>query len=110
MFKKFLNFTNHFKSEIHLLKVNTPSRFESTQESTKRIKLFIKEFDLPKYAIHIYNDTSIEKGILNFSKDINADLIALSTHGRSGLAHLFAASVTKTLSKKALKPILTIKV
>ena len=110
VFKKFLDFSNHFKSEIHLLKVNTPSRFETTQEATKRVKDFIQEFDLPKYSINIYNDASIRKGILNFSKDIDADLIALSTHGRSGLSHLFAASVTKTLSKKALKPILTIKV
>jgi nucleotide-binding universal stress UspA family protein len=110
VFKKFLAFANHFKSEIHLLKVNTPSRFESTQEATNKIKEFIKEFDLPKYSINIYNDVSIRKGILNFSKDINADLIALSTHGRSGLSHLFATSITKSLSKKALKPILTIKV
>lgn len=110
VFKKFLDFANHFKSGIHLLKVNTPSRFESTQEATKKIKNFIKEFNLPKYSINIYNDASIEKGILNFSKEIDADIIALSTHGRSGLSHLFSASVTKTLSKKALKPILTIKV
>lgn len=110
VFKKFLDFAYHFKSEIHLLKVNTPSRFESTHEATEKVKSFIEEFDLPKFSINIYNDVSIQKGILNFSKDINADLIALSTHGRSGLSHLFSASVTKTLSKKALKPILTIKV
>lgn len=110
VFKKFLDFANHFKSEIHLLKVNTPSRFESTQEATEKITNFIKDFDLPKYSINIYNDATINKGILNFSKDIDADLIALSTHGRSGLSHIFSASVTKTLSKKALKPILTIKV
>lgn len=110
VFKKFLDFANHFKSEIHLLKVNTPSRFESTKIATQKVNDFIKDFDLPKYTINIYNDTAIRKGILNFSRDIDADLIALSTHGRSGLSHLFAASVTKTLSKKALKPILTIKV
>ncbi|WP_405568271.1 universal stress protein [Polaribacter sp. Asnod6-C07] len=110
VFKKFLDFANHFKSEIHLLKVNTPSRFESTQEATEKITNFIKDFDLPKYSINIYNDATINKGILNFSKDIDTDLIALSTHGRSGLSHIFSVSVTKTLSKKALKPILTIRV
>lgn len=110
VFRKFLGFANHFKSEIHLLKVNTPSKFENTHDATEKVKNFIKEFDLPKYSINIYNDASIRKGILNFSKDIDADLIALSTHGRSGLSHLFSASVTKTLSKRALKPILTIKV
>lgn len=110
VFRKFLDFANHFKSEIHLLKVNTPSKFENTQEATEKVTNFIKEFDLPKYSINIYNDASIRKGILNFSRNIDADLIALSTSGRTGLSHLFSASVTKTLSKKAVKPILTIKV
>ncbi|PQJ77899.1 universal stress protein [Polaribacter porphyrae] len=110
VFRKFLDFANHFKSEIHLLKVNTPSKFENTHNAKEQVKEFIAEFKLPKYSINIYNDASIEKGILNFSRDIDADLIALSTHGRSGLSHLFSASVTKSLSKKAMKPILTIKV
>jgi len=110
VFRKFLDFANHFNSKIQLLKVNTPSNFESTHDAKEKIQKFIKDFQLPKYSINIYNDASIEKGILNFSRDINADLIALSTNGRSGLSHLFSASVTKELSKIALKPMLTIKV
>jgi nucleotide-binding universal stress UspA family protein len=109
-FSKFLDFANSFKSKIHLVKVNTPSNFESTQKSKEKIKKFIEGFDLPKHSINIYNDVSVKKGILNFARDIDADLIALQTHGRSGIAHLFSASVTKNLSKNALKPILTIKV
>ena len=70
---------------------------------------FIKGQNLPKYSINIYNDTSIEKGILNFSKDNNSDLIALCTHGRSGLSHLFSPSVSKNLSKDVAIPMLTIK-
>lgn len=109
-FKKFLDFANSFKSKVHLVKVNTPGSFESTQKSTERIKDFIGGFDLPKHSINIYNDVSVKKGILNFARDIDADLIALRTHGRSGIAHLFSASVTKNLSKNALKPMLTIKI
>jgi len=40
---------------------------------------FIREYNLPKYSLNIYNDTSIEKGIINFSRKNKADLIALST-------------------------------
>lgn len=109
-FAKFLDFANSFKSTIHLVKVNTPGKFESTQKSTEKIKEFIGEFDLPKHTINVYNDASVKKGILNFARDIDADLIALRTHGRSGIAHLFSASVTKNLSKEALRPMLTIKV
>lgn len=110
VFSKFLNFANAFDSKIHLLKINTPSHFEVTKNAIQKVKDFIKDYDLPKHSINIYNDTSIEKGIINFSKEEKADLIALSTHGRSGLSHLFTASVTKNLSKKALKPMFTVRV
>ena len=109
-FKKFLTFAESFNSKIHLLKVNTPSNFESTQKAKEKIKAFIGDSHLAKHKINVYNDVSIKKGIISFSREINADLIALCTHGRSGLSHLFSASVTKNLSKNALKPMLTIKV
>lgn len=108
--RKLIEFATIFDSKIHLLKVTTPSNFESTLEAKEKIKAFIREFTLPKHSITLYNDISIEKGILNFSQEINADLIAMITHGRSGLSHLFSASVTKNLSKNALKPMLTIRV
>ena len=110
VFHKILDFADTFNSKVHLLKINTPSNFESTFNATEKIKEFISEFNLPKHTINIYNDNSVENGILNFSKEINADIIALSTHGRSGLSHLFSASVTKNLSKNAVKPMLTIKI
>ena len=110
VFIKFLDFANAFDSKIHLLRVNTPSKFESTTESKQKIKDFIKEYNLLKYSINIYDDTSIEKRIINFSREKKADLIALSTHGRSGISHLFSRSVAKNLSKEALKPIFTVKV
>ncbi|MFK8060681.1 MAG: universal stress protein [Polaribacter sp.] len=110
VFGKFVDFANTFNSKIHLLKVNTPANFQGTSETKQKVKDFTKDFNLQKHKINIYSDVSVEKGILNFSKDINADLIALSTHGRSGLSHLFTGSVTKNLSKNALKPMLTIKV
>jgi nucleotide-binding universal stress UspA family protein len=110
VFSKFLDFANAFNSKIHLLQINTPSKFESTANSKHKIKNFIKEHHLLKFSINIYNDSSVEKGILNFSREKKADLIALSTHGRSGISHLFAGSIAKNLSKKALKPMFTVKV
>ncbi len=110
VFSKFLNFANAFNSKIHLLKINTPSQFESTFNAKEKVKTFIKDYNLPKHKINIYNDVSVEKGILNYAKEKKADLIALSTHGRSGISHLFTGSVTKNLSKKALKPLFTVKV
>lgn len=110
VFTKFVNFANTFKSKIHLLNVNTPSDFQGTSQAKQKIEEFVSSFNLPNYKINVYSDVSVEKGILNFSKEINADLITLSTHGRSGLSHLFTGRVTKNLSKSTLKPMMTIKV
>ncbi len=109
-FIKLLDFSKKFKSKIHLLKVNTAGKFETTYESKEKIQEFLKDFDLPKHTINIYNDKSVVKGVMNFSKDIEADLIALSTHGRSGLSHLFNSSISKTLTKAAIRPVVTFKI
>ena len=109
-FKDFLVFAKIFNSQIHLLKINTVSNFESSYATQNKIKNFIKDFDLQRKTINIYNDVSVVKGIMNFSKDINADLIALSTHGRSGLSSLFNGSIAKGVSKNVLKPVVTFKI
>ena len=109
-FVDFLNFAKQFKTEIHLLKINTASSFENSFTTKEKIKNFIKDFDMPKNKIHIHNDESVVKGITNFAKEIEADLIALTTHGRSGLSNLFNSSIAKSVSKSVLRPVITFKI
>ena len=109
-FKDFLVFAKKFNSQFHLLKINTVSNFESSYATQNKIKNFIKDFDLQRKTITIYNDVSVVKGIMNFAKEIDADLIALSTHGRSGLTSLFNGSIAKSVSKNVLKPVITFKI
>jgi nucleotide-binding universal stress UspA family protein len=109
-FVDFLNFAKQFKTEIHLLKINTASSFENSFTTKEKIKNFIKDFDLPNNTIHIHNDESVVKGITNFAKEIDADLIALTTHGRSGLSSLFNSSIAKSVSKSVLRPVITFKI
>lgn len=108
-FRKFVNFANLFKSKIHLLKVNTISKFESSSVTKQKIKDFVNGMELPKNTINVYNDISVVRGITNFSKEIDADLIALTTHGRSGLSNLFNGSIAKSVSKNVLRPVITFK-
>lgn len=109
-FKDFLAFAKKFNSKIHLLKINTISNFESSFVTNEKIKNFIKDFDLQRKTINIYNDISVVKGIINFAKEIDADLIALTTHGRSGLSSLFNGSIAKSVSKNVLRPVITFKI
>lgn len=108
-FQKILDFTSLFNARIHLLKINTIANFETTKESSDAIRNFINNYDLGDYTLNIYNDTSVESGIINFASVIDADVIALNTSGKRGLSYLFTGSIGKDVSNHAELPVLTFK-
>lgn len=99
-----------FNAKIHLLMVNTVSNFTTTASAKVKIQEFIAGTNFTNYTINIYNDESVEKGILNFSHIINADLIGISTHGRQGIAHFLNGSVSEDLVNHANRPVITFKI
>lgn len=99
-----------FDAKIHLLMVNTMSNFSTTASAKVRIMEFIEGNPFKNYTINIYNDLTVEKGILNFSHIINADLIGISTHGRQGIAHFFSGSISEDLVNHAKRPVITFKI
>ncbi len=109
-FEKVLDFAKKFDAELHLVMINTPSNFKSTIVAEKIMSDFVSNFKIEKYKTHIYNDINKEKGILNFSKSINADLIGISTHGRKGLSHFFNGSMPEDIVNHAKKPVVTFKI
>jgi len=108
-FQKVIDFANFFEARIHLLYVNTIHNFETTEESSQHIHDFIKGFIFYNYLITIYNANSVEKGILDFSKSIKADAIALNTSGRGGLSKLFNGSIAAEIANHAMLPVVTFK-
>lgn len=109
-FGRFVKFAAKFNAEIDLLFVNTIHNFESTHVTSKRLKEFVLNYEMPKYTLNIFNDTSVERGILNFAKDTDADVIALNTHQRKGLSSMFNDSISEDLVNHALKPVITFKI
>jgi nucleotide-binding universal stress UspA family protein len=108
-FPKVLEFASIFKPKIHFLYINTIHNFNTTKEIEKKMDKFINDFEIDNYEKIIYNDISVEKGILSYARDIDADLIALNTHGRSGLSQLFNGSIGRELANHALRPVITFK-
>lgn len=109
-YEKAIYFANVLKTKIHLLMVNTPNKFVTSATSGNRMKKFVEAFDFSNYTINIYNDISIEKGIMNFSQSIKADLIGMSTHGRQGISHFFNGSISEDLVNHAKRPVITFKI
>ncbi|WP_458627840.1 universal stress protein [Winogradskyella sp. PC D3.3] len=109
-YKQAVKFAKAFGSKIHLLLVITSSNFISTYEAKSRINDFISGEQFNNYTITIHNDYTVEQGILNVSKDIDADLIGISTHGRQGIAHFFNGSISEDIVNHAKRPVITFKI
>ncbi|SFT11811.1 Nucleotide-binding universal stress protein, UspA family [Zhouia amylolytica] len=109
-YKKAITFGEKFNSKIHLLFVNTPNNFNTSRAITDKIASFTKKLTPKNYTVNIYNELTIEDGILNFAKETNADLIGMSTHGRRGITHFFNGSITEELSNHALRPVITFRI
>jgi nucleotide-binding universal stress UspA family protein len=109
-FNKIKFFADIYKSHISLLKVITPKEFEPTQMSRNLMEDFAQKFNLTNYSSNIYNAMSIEKGITDFSNEVNADLIAIETHGKTGIAHLINGSLAEDVVKHEDRPVLSVKI
>jgi nucleotide-binding universal stress UspA family protein len=98
---------NFFSARLHLLLVNTPHNMKRTIDEKDMMEGYAKDFDLQNYTINTRNDFYESDAIINFTIEIKADMIAMGTHSRKGLAHLFSGSVAEEVVNHMDCPIWT---
>ncbi len=96
-----------YDSTIHLVRINTPGNFQRDITVKKYMQDFAKRLQLKNFTINVFNDVSEEEGIIYFADQVGADLIAMSTHGRTGFAHVLAGSIAEDVVSHARRPVLT---
>jgi len=86
-----------FKAHLHIVWINTPLNFTSDTVTHQRLEAFTRRFMLKDFTTSVFNSTDEEKGILEFANTVKGDLIALGTHGRTGIAHLVNGSLAEDI-------------
>lgn len=107
---RFKKMQHLFDAKFYFLYVNTPGNFESSRDSMNRIREFVKKNNFEDIKAEIYNSLSEEEGIIQFAEDIDADMIAITTHGRTGLLHLLTGSIAEDVVNHSNRPVWTFKV
>jgi len=108
VFSRFVKKTQQmYDSTIHLVRINTPADFQRDTAVRGAMEKFAKKLGLKNYTLNIYNDLSEEMGVIYFSDSIDADLIAMATHGRTGFAHVMAGSIAEDVVGHSKRPVLT---
>ncbi len=107
--KKLRKLQESLGATLFLVKVNTPSMFENSKDTIKKIREFAAKHQLENVKAEVYNSSSEEEGIIEFAEDIDADMIAMATHGRTGFLHLISGSIAEDVVNHAKRPVWTMK-
>lgn len=97
-----------FHAALHLVYINTPVSFQSDTKSNLLLTELAEHAQFSRYTTSIRADYSVEAGLINFAKEINADMMAIGTHGRKGLAHLLVGSTAENIVNDLKVPIWTL--
>ncbi len=98
-----------FKAKLHLVYINTPSNFRRDLDTKQLLNGFATRYLFKDFTINIYNDMDQESGLINFAQEMKADMVAMGTHGRMGLAHLMSGSLAEDVVNHIACPIWTFK-
>ncbi|MEQ8905284.1 universal stress protein [Ekhidna sp.] len=99
-----------FKLNMHVIRVKTPHNFLTEEVAQQQLKDFAKRNYLKDYTLNTIEADYSDIGISKFADDIDAGLIVMGTHGKTGLAHIFGGSRAEDLANRAHVPVLTFKI
>jgi nucleotide-binding universal stress UspA family protein len=98
-----------YRGTTHAVWINTPLLFQPTHKTQDALERFMLNSRLKNYTVNTYSDNSIEEGVLNFAEKVNADLIVMATHGRTGFARVISGSVAEEITHHTQCPVMTVR-
>ena len=96
-----------FKPRLHLVHINTPSFFKTTEEIEQLLPAIKDQFVGMKLQFHSYNARDIRKGLMTFCSKITPDCIALASWHDSRLISLFNGNITEYMINHSKTPVMT---
>jgi nucleotide-binding universal stress UspA family protein len=95
-----------FNAKVHVVWINTQGLFQSDVVVRKALDEFTRRLKFENFTINTFNDFSVEEGILHFADYMKAGMITMSSHGRTGFAHLIAGSIAEDVAHHSKRPVL----
>lgn len=105
--KKLKELQKFLDATLHVLFVNNPVNFMRDAEAKGAFDEFAKHYKLENCEFHFQNYRNEKEGIIDFASTQKMDMIAMATHARKGLAHIFNGSITEDVVNHITSPVWT---
>jgi nucleotide-binding universal stress UspA family protein len=100
-------FQTALNAKLHIVTINTPANFRSDRLTNPKLESFAKSNNLSNYTLNIHNDAVEGDGIMSFALQKQVGMIAMATHGRTGLAHILSGSIAEEIVNHSKIPVMT---
>ncbi len=97
-----------FHVNVHVVLVK--HNYLTEREAQDNLKKFAESAALENYTLNTASAYYADEGILSFAEEVNAGMIVMGTHGRTGLAHLFGGSKAEDVANHSKIPVMTVRV
>lgn len=86
-----------FHARLHILFIKTPYMKETDHVLRVNLEGFAQHYGLTDYVVHIRHEFGEENGILKFGSKLGYSIIAMGTHGFTGLTHMMLGSIAENV-------------
>jgi nucleotide-binding universal stress UspA family protein len=94
---------------LHLVHVITDDN-TNADDAIEKMRELAQHHHLTNHALHVVNNSSLERGLHSFVQKYNPDMIAVLTQGKGKLTRFFYGSATDDILKESDKPIFVSKI
>jgi len=111
-YNQIFRFFERHDADTMLLKVVTPSFFEDTASSMKKINAFREKLDFDEDHLKpvVYNSYSATEGIQAYCNTLGNGMLCVTTKGLTGISYFMSGSLTEDLVNKLNVPVISVKV
>jgi nucleotide-binding universal stress UspA family protein len=104
------HFQQLFSAAMEFVWVKTPHDIENIDLITDEVNNLLSEYEVASSSFTVIKDVFTQDGILNYAMLTDADMIAMATHARRGIAHWFSGSLTEDVVNHAHIPLWSLKI
>lgn len=97
-----------FDATVHLVNVLPESKDSKAAEAIRRMERMALHMGFEKFFVEAVHGNDEADAILTHSSKVNADLVVMKSHEKSGLQQFFFKSITEDLIKKQSPPVLAV--
>lgn len=109
VFSQVADLARILSAKVEVAYINTADTYAPTKTLNPRFDMLKRIFPDVDISFTIYNEETVTEGLRDLTVQHDIDLVAMMTHGRTGLSHFVRGSIAEDVSATVKTPLLALK-